>query len=96
MKHFISLSILLLFTISAGCCHQPQAVSEVEPQPAKPRPVTCGSMPQIQDKSKLKASLLERGVINDKMTAAEADAKVDDYIRQRQKVFEKCLKGSEL
>ncbi|MCE9687893.1 hypothetical protein LZP73_17065 [Shewanella sp. AS16] len=58
--------------------------------PIQIKPGSCGAMPPIRDTSKLKQNLIKKGVITKDMSEAEADAKVAEYIRQRQKAFESC------
>ncbi|NMH66213.1 hypothetical protein [Shewanella salipaludis] len=58
--------------------------------PIQIKPGSCGAMPPIRDTSKLKQNLIKKGVITEDMSEAEADAKVAEYIRQRQKAFESC------
>ncbi|ABV39035.1 hypothetical protein Ssed_4433 [Shewanella sediminis HAW-EB3] len=52
----------------------------------------CGAMPPIKDRSKLKQSLLERGLIKEEMSLDEADRIVAEYINKRQQAFEDCPK----
>ncbi|RTR37314.1 hypothetical protein EKG38_19105 [Shewanella canadensis] len=52
----------------------------------------CGAMPPIKDRSKLKQSLLERGLIKEEMSLDETDRVVAEYISKRQQAFEHCPK----
>lgn len=58
----------------------------------KKRKMTCGSMPPIQDRSKLKANLVKNGVITPEMSQEEADEKVAEFIRKKQQAFKHCPK----
>jgi hypothetical protein len=55
--------------------------------------LVCSAPPPLKDTTKLKQNLLEKGYINAQMTEQEADAKVDEYIYQRQQAFKNCNKG---
>jgi len=52
----------------------------------------CGAVPPIRDRSKLKQSLQERGLIKEQMSLDEADRVVAEYINKRQQAFEHCPK----
>jgi hypothetical protein len=55
--------------------------------------LVCSAPPPIKDTTKLKQNLLQKGYINAQMTEQEADAKVAEYIYQRQQAFKNCNKG---
>ena len=58
----------------------------------KKRIITCGSMPPIQDRSKLKSNLIQNGVITPEMSPEEADEKVAEFIRKKHQAFKNCSK----
>ncbi|GIU25123.1 hypothetical protein L2719_10790 [Shewanella schlegeliana] len=100
MKVSLLVSIFLSFVFVSACNSRSQ---EIEQQSIisdnhndVPRKhLICSSTPPIQDLTKLKASLKERGLITEQMTEAEAEQIVVDYIRQRQKAFQDCKKGGQ-
>ncbi|WP_299795735.1 hypothetical protein [uncultured Shewanella sp.] len=53
---------------------------------------TCGSMPPIKDRTKLKQSLLERGLLKEEMSLDETNRIVAEYINKRQQAFGSCPK----
>ncbi|GAB1105860.1 MAG: hypothetical protein Sw2PiBPW_23130 [Shewanella algae] len=52
----------------------------------------CGSGAPVVNRAKIKASLIERNIITPQMSEQEAEAKVSEYIQQRNQKFEKCIK----
>ena len=58
----------------------------------KKRIITCGAMPPIQDRSKLKSNLIKNGVITPEMSQEQADEKVAEFIRKKQQAFKNCSK----
>ena len=58
----------------------------------KKRIITCGAMPPIQDRSKLKSNLIKNGVITPDMSREQADEKVAEFIRKKQQAFKNCSK----
>lgn len=54
--------------------------------------ISCGSMPPIRDRSKLKSNLIKSGVITPEMSLEEADEKVAEFIRNKQQAFKDCNK----
>jgi hypothetical protein len=107
MKFLIALLALpLLFTF--GCSHQPQSepTPEVqfalepvvealaEPSSTKKIKLVCSVPPAPKDTQKLKQNLKDSGVITADMSDEQADAKVAEYIYQRQQAFKNCNKGN--
>ncbi|CAM3452291.1 hypothetical protein SHVI106290_15095 [Shewanella violacea] len=58
----------------------------------KKRIISCGAMPPIKDRSKLKLSLINTGIITSEMSPEEADEKVAEFIRKKQQGFNNCHK----
>ena len=54
--------------------------------------ITCGAMPPIQDRSKLKSNLIKNGVITPEMSQEQADEEVAEFIRKKQQAFKNCSK----
>ncbi|PSS72378.1 hypothetical protein AYI88_13300 [Shewanella algae] len=52
----------------------------------------CGSGAPVVNRAKIKASLIERNIITQQMSEQEVEAKVFEYIQQRNQKFEKCIK----
>ncbi|BCV34766.1 MULTISPECIES: hypothetical protein [Shewanella] len=52
----------------------------------------CGSGAPVVNRAKIKASLIERNIITQQMSEQEAEAKVSEYIQQRNQKFENCIK----
>lgn len=98
MKVSLLFIIFLSFVFVSACNSRSQEIEQqsivTDSHSDVPRkPVLCGSMPPLQNTTKLKASLKERGLITEQMTEAEADKIVIEYIRQRQKAFQECKEG---
>lgn len=83
-----------LTTLSA-CTHGKHEQSFQTSEAQDATHIRCGSTPPLQDRTKLTQNLLKNGVITADMTPEEADAKVAEYIRTRQKAFELCGKGND-
>lgn len=83
-----------LITLFA-CSHDAHEQSIQASYPQDATHIRCGSTPPLMDRTKLKQNLLKNGVITAEMTPEEADAKVAEYIRTRQKAFELCGKGND-
>lgn len=106
---FLTSTVALLFLIALlGCSHQPLSESKPEIQLAlepavevqvdssntKKIKLVCSVPPAPKDTKKLQQNLKDSGVITDDMNAEEADAKVAEYIYQRQQKFKNCNKGN--
>lgn len=97
MKTVLSLfasliSVGLLSGTLTACTSTPDDTLSDAPVNNQKQISPCGSMPPIKDRSKLKQSLLERGLIKEEMSLDEADRIVAEYISKRQQAFEHCPK----
>ncbi|WP_234593965.1 hypothetical protein [Shewanella chilikensis] len=52
----------------------------------------CGNGAPVVNRAKIKTSLIERNIITPQMSEQEAEAKVSEYIQQRNQKFEQCIK----
>ncbi|RTR27703.1 hypothetical protein [Shewanella atlantica] len=104
MKLLLSLrapitSVALLSCTLTACSTGPGEVNSATNDTLSEPPVNtlkqispCGAVPPIKDRSKLKQSLQERGLIKEDMSLDEADRVVAEYINKRQQAFEHCPK----
>lgn len=104
---FSSVAIALSLLTLAACSHQPtgeptsqltsapthEQVSDIGSPTPKKIKLVCSVPPPPKDTHKLKQNLKDTGVITADMSAEQADAKVAEYLYQRQQAFKNCNKG---
>lgn len=107
---FSSAAIALSLLTLVACSHQPagepisqptlasapthEPISGIDSPTPKKIKLVCSVPPAPKDTHKLKQNLKDKGVISADMSDEQADAKVAEYLYQRQQAFKNCNKGT--